>query len=210
MKYIKNENGIALVTALLITLISLAIIMAVVYFVTQGTKVSSLEKRYKTALEASHGGLEVITKDIIPQTIGGTAITSIISALPPTYKSMFVMNPGLPDVVTCFTDKMTKSTVDWAAGCSTTITDVKTTYDFRVTLNGIAPQPNFTAYTKIVDSVKGNTDTSGLILEGTGVVESGSGVVTPQHFPYTYRIEVQGERQNNPDERANLSALYAY
>ena len=206
MEYFKNQKGIALVTALLITLISLAIIMAVIYFVTQGTKISSLEKRYQTALDASYGGVEIITKDIIPQTIGGTALSSLVSSFPATYQGM--ISRQVTDA--CFTDKMTKSTSNWATGCSTTITDVKATYDFKVTLSGIAPQPNFTVYAKVVDTVKGNTDTSGLVLEGTGVAESGSGIVTPQHFPYTYRVEIQGERQTNPDERANLSALYAY
>lgn len=210
MKRGGNEKGIALVTALLLTLISLAIILAVVYLTTQGTKISALEKRYQTALDASNGGTEVITKDIIPAMIGGTtAISTFITSLPSAYQGMIAKNPALTDA--CFTKKLTDYTANWGLGCSSTTNDVDTTYDLSLTLSGIAPQPGFKVYTKIVDTVKGNTDTSGLVLEGTGVVESGSGIITPQHYPYIYRIEVQGQRDiSNPDERAKLSVLYAY
>jgi hypothetical protein len=46
-------------------------------------------------------------------------------------------------------------------------------------------------------------------LEGSGVAESSS-LLTPQHFPYIYRMEVQGERQDNSTAKANIEVLYAY
>lgn len=67
----------------------------------------------------------------------------------------------------------------------------------------------FIVYSKIVDTVSGNSDTGGLQLEGGGVAESSS-LLTPQHFPFIYRMEIQGERQNNSTTQANIEVLYAY
>ena len=66
MKHLKDNSGIALITSLMFTLISLTIVMALLYMVTQSTRVSGANKRYKTALEASYGGSELFTKDILP------------------------------------------------------------------------------------------------------------------------------------------------
>jgi len=197
----KNEKGIALVTALLLTLIGLAIILAAVYFVIQGTKMSGFQKKYATALEASHGGVEIVTNEIIPKTIGGTALSSLGN-----YSNMLYANPANDS---CFTAKLTTATNLWNPSCSSTL-NAYPNPDITLTLNGVPPQPNLTVYVKIVDTVPGNTDTSGISLLGGGVVDAQSGIITPQHFPYMYRVEVQGQRQTNPDEKANLSVVYAY
>ena len=39
MKIIRNEQGVALITALLLTLISLAIVMALLYYVNTGRRI---------------------------------------------------------------------------------------------------------------------------------------------------------------------------
>src|SRR5208337_63191 len=81
MSYIKNQKGVALITSLLLTLIILGIIMLAIYFVTRGTVLSGFEKRYATTRDASEGGIEIITKDIIPQTINGTlSLSSLLKA----------------------------------------------------------------------------------------------------------------------------------
>ena len=210
MNHLKNKQGIALITALLLTLIGLAVILAALHFVTQGTILSGMHKRYSTSLEAAHGGVEIIAKEIIPKTIAGTTMLQSLGSYGDLVSYQVSDN--------CFIEKMTKATANWDSSLCTadnTSLDLKKSdgtniADVTLTLLGTAPQPNFKVYTKIVDTVPGNSDTSGLVLEGFGVVESGSGIVTPQHFPYTYRVEVQGERETNPDERANISVLYAY
>lgn len=196
--HLSSEKGIALVTALLLTLIGLAIILAAIYMVTRGTVLSGLLKRYETALEASHGATEFVTKEFIPKKIGSTTLAALGS-----YGG--IVTYGINDA--CFTNKLTLPTTSWGCG-SSTLSPVDTP-DVTLTLQAAGGVP-FRVRTKIVDTVRGNTSTSGIDLEGLGVVEAGSGIITPQHFPYTYRIEVQGERQTNPDERANLSVLYAY
>lgn len=197
--YCDNEKGIALVTALLLTLIGLAIILAAVYFVMQGTKASGFQKRYATAFEASNGGVEIMTKEIITKTIGGTVLSSL-----GTYGGVLAAN--VTDA--CFTTKMTTATNSWGA-CNSSL-DPTASPDITLTLNGTGGSANFVVYTKVVDTVVGNTDTSGISLQGAGVVQSSAGIITPQHFPYIYRVEVQAQRQTNPDEKSDLSALYAY
>lgn len=207
MKYIRNEKGIALMMALILSLVALAIISALIYFVTQGTLISGFQKRYQTAQETAQGGVEFMTGEIIEKAISGASLSSLGS-----YGGMMAI--GVTDA--CFSTKLTQQTSNWGA-CSSTL-DPKDFPDITLTFLGAAPQPNFIAYAKIVDTLgdtsggspAGNSDTSGLYLEGQGVAESGSGMVTPQHIPYMYRIEVQGERSTNPDERANFSVLYAY
>src|ERR1039458_4183808 len=84
MKVFRNEQGIALVTSLMITLISLTMILALLYMATTGIQVSSMNKRYKTVLDAAYGGADVVAKDIIPYTINqiyNTTITASPTAL---------------------------------------------------------------------------------------------------------------------------------
>ena len=204
-RYYGGEKGIALVTALLLTLIGLAIILAAIYFVMQGTKVSGFQKRYATALEASNGGVEIMTKEIIGKTIGGAGLSTL-----GTYGGMLLASVN----DTCFTAKMTTATNSWSASAACNNVslsfDPTVSPDITLTLNGAGGSANFSVYTKVVDTVIGNSETSGIALQGAGVVQSSSGIITPQHFPYIYRVEVQGQRQTNPDEKANLSAVYAY
>jgi hypothetical protein len=109
----------------------------------------------------------------------------------------------------CLLTKLTTATTSGWGACSATF-DPKTSPDIKFRLSGIAPQPDFDVFVKIVDTMEGNSDISGLDLEGMGVVEGSSGFITPALQPYMYRVEVQSERVNSTNERANLSLLYAY
>ncbi len=77
MKRLNNERGVALVMALILTLIILAAVSALLYLVTQGTMMSGYQKRYQTALEAAKGGMELATKEIISRTIASAISGSI-------------------------------------------------------------------------------------------------------------------------------------
>ena len=66
MQTLRNENGVALVTALMLTLIALTITMALLYMVISSTKMSGAQKRYKTSREASYAAAtELYPKDIL-------------------------------------------------------------------------------------------------------------------------------------------------
>ncbi|MFH1703038.1 MAG: hypothetical protein ABIB41_06365, partial [Nitrospirota bacterium] len=80
------------------------------------------------------------------------------------------------------------------------------TYDvtFELGMN-----PTWDIYTKIVDTVEGNSGAD-LGLVKTGVVSAGTGEVPVVSMPYLYTIEAYSENQNDPSERAQLSILYQY
>jgi hypothetical protein len=203
IKPLQNERGIALVTALMLSFLSLAIILALLYLISQGTRTSAASKRYKSALEASYGGVDVFTKAYIPQLSGITTpnLNSILVGAAPTFGD-----------TNCVQDKMNKISKDWGA-CSSAAKNAnpKDTPDTTFSLRGQAGQPNFNVFAKIVDTQPGNSDSSGseLLDSGSGVAYGSAGV-SPKHMPATYRIEIQGERATNPLEKANLSILYAY
>lgn len=209
MKRVNNEGGFALVMALILTVLILAAVSALIYLVTQGTAMSGYQKRYQTALEAAKGGVDLVTKEVIEKTIGGTSLSSL-----GTYGGL--MNVSSANDA-CFSAKLINSTALWPSGCNSTL-NPKEAPDITLTFPGIAPQPNFTVFAKIVDTVGcasatncPNSDVSGLALQGGGVIEgSGSGMVSPKQVPYMYRIEIQAERATNPDERSTVSVLYSY
>jgi len=203
---IRNDSGIALVTALMLTLISLAIIMSLMYMITSDIQRTGATKRYRNALEASYGGTELLVKDLIPYVMRNSASTTLLTDMQASYGSVTVPTNISP---ACFQAKLTSSTSAWnvPGGCSSTL-NPKDNPDVQMSLPGTNGQP-FTVYSKIVNTVAGNTDTSGLQLEGAGVAES-SITIKPQHFPYTYRVEVEAERSSNPLEKSEISVLYAY
>jgi hypothetical protein len=198
-----NQQGVALITALLLTLVSLLILMAVVYMITRGIEVSAAHKRYRTALEATYGGAEVFTKEIIHKSFD----SKVAPDLDPLLGATFGRYTG------CFVKKLHYPTSEWIAhGCAPDAKSFnpKEKPDVQFMLQGLPNQPNFKVYSKIVDSVPGNSDGSGVELEsGNGVAYANSGV-SPQHVPSLYRVEVQGEREVNPQEKARLTVLYSY
>src|SRR5512133_4037952 len=100
MLTLRNNKGIALVTSLLFTLISLGIIMALLTIVIQGTKVSAANKSYKTAIQAGYGAVELVTRDILPSAFIGVPLT-------PAYKQTLTDAIGLAlPLENCFNQKV--------------------------------------------------------------------------------------------------------
>jgi hypothetical protein len=68
----------------------------------------------------------------------------------------------------------------------------------------------FKVYAKIIDTFQGNTDTANNknLREALNVTDSVA--ESGQTITSSYSIEVQTERSTNPQEKANLSVLYAY
>lgn len=204
MKLLHNNKGIALVTSLMLTMISLVIVTALLLMVTQGMKTSGQLKRYKTALDASYGGTEIITKDILPAILQNYGSSALVS----TVESAFgLISLHVETTEDCLQRKLTSGSSEWLSSCSNS-TDPKKTPDLSFKLQGTSGN-TFIVYSKIIDTVQGNSDTSGLQLEGSGVAESSS-LLKPKHFPYIYRMEIQGEPENNASAQANIEVLYAY
>lgn len=229
--YIKNEKGIALVMVLILALIGLAIVSALLYMMTQATTMSGAQKFYRTAEEASYGGMELSTGYIagmgllnIPL-LPGIGFTAGCNCRDP-----YVYNDNIDNMTDARSDrcdKLCNPTANWpagvdegaAAGVQVSLDPTKMnpitgqpTYDMRFTLGG-APT-TFEVFAKIVDTVQGNSDVGGIVssgeLQGSGVVAATSGLISPPHSPYLYRLEVQSQSTANPRERARLSILYAF
>jgi hypothetical protein len=207
VKNFLEKKGAALITVVALIVVTSAMVAAVYYFIRRGIEVSGLQKKYQTAREASLGGLDVFTKEILPMAISGTTLANVVASFNTITSAQVQQGATATDA--CFSDKLLKTTASWAGGCSSTL-DAKSNPDIRFTVSGIAPARPFDVYTKIIDTVAGNSSTSGITLEGQGAAESQTGMITSQHFPYMYRMEVQSERQNDATEKANFTVLYAY
>jgi hypothetical protein len=218
MKHSSDEKGAALVVVLAIVVMSTALLAVVMHFMQRGTETSALEQKYETAKDASLGAIDVFAKEIIPIAISraqitpDTALTSTLGTFNTITSASITPHP---DYNACFSDKLLKSTsaTNWA-GCASydqaRSSNPKESPDITFTLTSTSGQP-FRVFSKIVDTVQGNSNTSEVTLEGGAAADSsGSGGVLVQHFPYMYSMEVQGERQNNPSERARFEVLYAY
>jgi hypothetical protein len=210
--YIKNERGIAFAMVLVLSVISLAIISTLIYFVIQGTKFSGFAKRYATAREAGLGGTEVADMLIGDrgENLTGLTMTSTTSG-----GSFLFCDCGDPTVIgdntplTCLCRKLCDPTSSWEALCtnSTTLNPAQN-YDILFTLDGL--ETDYDVYGKIVDTTPGNSNTSGLALGGTSVSSSSSSIISAPPLPFLYRVEVVAEDSTNQIERARLSGLYAY
>jgi hypothetical protein len=217
MLKLRNNKGIALVTSLLFTLISLGIVMALLTIVTQGTRVSGANKSYKTAIDAGYGAVDIVTRDILPSIFSGNYDDTYRGHLADAISLSLTYPLGA-----CFTQKVGSSTLLWTA-CSGQPTSSlpKESTDLTFNLKATNDPVGYKVYTKITDTRCGgdtaagqpcsNSDTSGIdYLDAGSGVASSSGSVTPQHRPAYYRIEVQSERAANPKEKSLLSVLYAY
>lgn len=212
---VKNNQGIALVTSLMLTLISLTIIMAVMYMITQSVQQSGMVKRYKTALEASYGGTDIMMKEIIPDIMSFTEAGVIpFDDLEDKYSLISMITAGGdPDRQSCFMRKLTLPTSEWqlAPECvaENQSVDPRVRPDLEFNMQAVSGAP-YTVFTKIVDSTgPGNSDRSNIQLEGAGTAETLT-VMSPKSLPGVYRIEIQAERSANAVEQGNISVLYAY
>lgn len=220
-RILRNQRGIALITTLLMMSVSLAMILTVLYMMTVSTKQSGLAKSYKTAIGASYGASEIIIKDVVPLSLSNLPLilnpSSFISSVTGNYLNSLSLQvlPWLPqsdytDKANCINAKLTQPPALWPAACGPTPTTLKPKQqpDFQFTVPGTGAV-GYTVYSKIVDTVKGNSDMSGVNLLGEGVAETTNNI-TPPHYPYVYRMEIQAERSSNPSENARLSVVYGY
>ena len=121
MRILKNEKGIALVTSLMFTMISLVICMALLYMVISGARTSGAHKRYKTALDASYGGTEIVTRDLI-----GKALKVLPSATSTEFSSSFLSAMGTlntPSFSECLQMRTNMSCNQWTGACANPTTN---------------------------------------------------------------------------------------
>jgi len=201
-RIISSESGIALVLVLVISVIALAIMAALIYMLTSGTQISGMQKRYRTAQEAGLGGADITYLMIASRGNPNIPLTGF---------SMPAMNVG---GVNCLTEKLNNptyksdGTLNWDAACNNTTNSSPadpTTYDMTFQ---IGAGQSYAVYSKIVNTVAGNSGGDEGLLKG-GVVSS-SGEITVVSVPYLYTLEVDTENTTNRAERSKYSILYEY
>jgi hypothetical protein len=217
---IKNEKGIALITALMFTLLALGIITALLYMVNRGTKISAANKSYKTSLEASYGAADLVTRDILPLIFKNYTSAASIGQVAASFPALNMTTPNSG----CFAQKTQKNTANWDAGlCSADTKSIlpNTLPDMTFTLKATNDEKGFKVYAKITDTRCGGDSALGQKCTnsndgGVEGLDTGGGVasvampITVERKPAYYRVEIQGERASNPREKTKLSVLYAY
>jgi hypothetical protein len=200
MKQLKNEKGVALVMVLVLSLIGLAIVSAMLFMLTQGSRMSGYHKMFRSADEAGLGGADAVTQMI---------------------KGRGTLGFGTTTLDACLQDKLNIARGDWATspGWTTNCSAARLSMDPTVGFDYFVDLPGplgttYLTFTKIVDTVEGNSDTGGIVPVGSlnagGVVTAAGGQISPPQVPYLYRIEVQTQDTANPRERSRYSVLYGY
>jgi hypothetical protein len=203
---IKSEEGIALAINLMLAAVMLVVMVGLIYLITSGTKGSGMQKRYRTAQEAAVAGADITTMYIgwRGTQVGDLTITPTIND-PIGCTGTNLSGTGF----TGWAAKLNTPSSNWSSGCNsqTAINPNDTnSYDIKFTLGG-SPYPVYTVYTKIVNTIEGNTGGDEGLL-GKGVVSSGEIQVMQKSFFYT--IEADAESPANPAERAKMQILYQY
>ena len=204
MHKLRGKEGAALVTALLLTMLSLVIAMALLYTVTMGSKISAGQKRYRSALAAAHGGVELLTMEIFPALFLPSATQDKVQG------NFAPISMQLPQYG-CLQQKLNNPTAQWSADCDASA-DPAQSPDVTFMLSGQPGEQGFSVSAKIVDTALGNTDNVSDSLLDVGLSAAGKDeVIHPQHVPGLYNLAVQGGRAEGASrEKARLSVLYAY
>lgn len=229
MRLLRNEKGIALAMVLILSLIALLVIAGLLYIITSGTQISGMQKRYKTALEAGGGGADLtyhfvafrgdpLSTNAFLTELGTASISSAVTTLAGCSGTNAEGTP-----FTGLAAKLNTPSSTWSADCKDIVTanpyypsflitpgNAKTydfTFDFADALN---PAAEYRVFSKIVDTVEGNSGPDTSFLVSKGVVGSSGAEITVVHKPFLYTVEIDSQNSSNPMERAKLSILYQY
>ncbi len=212
MAILRSEGGAALITALMLTMLTLVIALTLLTIITAETRVSGSQKRYRSSLAAAQGGVELLTAEIVPrlfQSWSADLEKDYLTKLEKDYSSIELQ---LQDGE-CLKQKLEEPADRWNK-CSTAqaSTDPAQAPDVSFRLAGDAPAKGFVVTSKIIDTTPGNSDSSGNdLLDPGGSVTSNDQIVRPRHVPAMYNLSVQGVREEvGSREKARLSVLYAY
>ena len=224
MKLRQNNKGVALVTALVLTLVALVVILGILYMVSQGASSGGKRKVYTNAVEASYGASDVTLLEVLPyiinslpQTLFDTTTGDMLTA------DTLVTNATLNNLETrlsdidleiktsasaatrnrCIADKLTKTSganwVNWT-NCPSNDSNPRNNPDVTFTLKGT--QSNYKIYSKIVDTIPGTPYPAARELDGGTIPSYG------RHF--VFRIEVAADRTSGTGEQGRLTVVYEY
>lgn len=189
MKKNLDEKGAVLLLVLLMTVVALIASAGLLYMVARGSAIFGQANRYRTAVQAAKGGAEITFQWIGDR---GVLANPLDNSWDPYTNSSLVT-------------KLNSPTESWPSGYDNSVVidpAVPATYDIAFTLG------DYRVYSKIVDTVVGNSGTSTGLLN-SGVVNA-SGDINVVGVPYLYTIEELTQSKVNPSERVKYSILYQY
>ena len=223
-RILKSDRGVALLIVLILSAVALAVMTAMISMIFSGTQISGMHKKFKTAAQASHGGLDMF-KQIILMRGQSTDTTAFITNL----NDNFSMNAAITTDVGCtgtnlrtvsytgISAKLLTQSNTWTVQCKKTLTidpTLATTYDLTMELGS---SPRYAIYAKIAETVEGNSGTGASTGSGAsgkarikGVVSRRKASIPMVPIPYLYAIEIEARNIDNPAERAKISELYQY
>ncbi len=191
-----NESGMALVTALVLGMLGMLMVATVLFMMNAGTWIGIGQKRYQTSLDAAHGGLQFFAREVIQQALSGSNLSALGS-----YSGLFT--PVVSD-----SDFRNKLITTGRIGDGTYPNNPATPVDASLVFT-LPNMPAINVDMTIGATTLGNSGRSGSSLLTGGVVNGGSGSITPIHIPYLYETEIQARPQTGR-ENAILTAVYIY
>lgn len=200
---LRNERGMALVMALVLGVVGMLMLASVLYMVKTGTDTGSSQRYSEQASTSAHGVMTLVTREIIQNALAGAPL----SGMGATYnQANMTLALGAGSTNATFTSKLTTS--GWIGnGIGYPGTDP----DAIITLTFPGVSPDIVVNATLRATSRGNSGTSTNVLVGGGVVSSGGGsVITPEHVPYMYHVDIQAQSATSSGENARLSGIYAY
>ncbi len=208
----RDEKGIALVIALIVSLIVLILGGVAVYMTMQSSKMSGEFKGYTSSVAAAQGALNE-TLILLPELKSGVV----------SFPSVVVNSK-----VACLKYKLNTATSAWTAsdlstycGCTLveatdpSISSVVNYYDIEYRLgSGVN---TYDVFVKFINTSLGNTNaaaaSSSFSTGGTVSSKSGGNTLQPPPKPYLYTVVVYSgpaSDVNNPARSSYIRVLYAY
>ncbi|MCK4910369.1 MAG: hypothetical protein KAR83_01950, partial [Thermodesulfovibrionales bacterium] len=182
---LKNEEGVALLMTLMVAAVVLAVMGSLMHMMVMGARISGLNKRFTTALEAGKGGQAIVLEFIGTQNqLSGDLKNSI------NWRRSGISSD-------CLDDKLSEWTKDWPSGCDALVTidpGDDQTYDFAFDLD------DYTVYSKIVNTIQGNTGagSQGKAWGGDAVTGGGSAIEAVS-VSSVYTIQLDARRSTASD-----------
>jgi hypothetical protein len=199
---------------LVVSAVALVVVTTMIYMATTGTKVSGLQKRYMTALEAAMAGGEIFFQ-VIATRAESTSQAKLASDLNVYNIPLTATTPA-----TCIGTLVSGATYTGLAaklmtpspvwvGCDKSVSidpAVASTYDMTIKIGTGAVYDVYGKITATTDGNTGGNDEN--VLWKYGVVSAREIPVSPRSYHYT--LEVHAENTARTGDRAKLSILYQY
>ena len=204
---IRNEEGIALIVALIVAVVILILGGMSLYLSTQSTRISGMYKQYRSSEEAAEGAFD-LTKNIITKIKKSNSSGNSIQK-PPELKD--IKQKCLEYKLSTSTEKWTNTELS-SHQCpnsldkveSPNIDDIIDYYDMKYVLG------SYIVYIKIVNSLRGFSSTNPIKAKSISGTEGSNGNPSSAPSPSLYRIEIISQSKTNNNDKVHISVLYAW